>query len=102
MSTTKRKTDLIRLAWITELRRQGHRQCVLANSDSRGNLCALMLLWEMAGRPPSSIVYAATEKAGLSDKQAAHVMNMNDGTRGVRRHTFVEIADVVAGWFPAK
>lgn len=103
MSTPKSKEALVRLAWITELRRQGHRQC---RGDYRKGeqVCALGLLAEVIGTPrawqlPDGWVEPAT---GLTNSQSRQVVWMNDGgiLRDQRQHTFAEIADVVAGWFP--
>lgn len=105
MSVTKTKEELIRLSWLMELRRQGHRQ----NNWRRGtgDHCALSLLWEMLGKPDQDLVSVAFQ-AGLSAAQANEVMRINDGRvafwlgdrRAGRQHTFSEIADVVAAWFP--
>lgn len=49
MSTTKSKETLTRLAWITELRRQGERQCTGPGGFHKGGpVCAIVLLYEIA------------------------------------------------------
>jgi len=102
MSTPLSSQELVRLSWLTELRRQGHRQCV-GSSKPGGKVCALMLLSEIAGCHPSLPWYHPdiAGAAGLSMHQAGRVAAMNDGmtlTNPVSK-TFAEIADVVEGWF---
>ena len=98
MSTPQSKESLVRLSWLTELRRQGHRQC--AGTYRKGEkVCALGLLAETMGadlawHQPDGWVEAAT---GLHNWQALQVVALNDD-----HYTFAEIADVVAGWFPNK
>jgi hypothetical protein len=105
MSNAKSKTDLVRLAWLTALRRQGGRQCGGSFSDSRGRVCALGLLQEVALRPDEIIlacwddIDAVGALAGLNPQQSWDVTYRNDGDDGHAKHTFAEIADVVAGWF---
>ena len=107
MSTQRTKEELVRLAWTTKLRRQGHRQCVLRAHDHRGNVCAFALLAEIAPHatrwPGSgSIDYETLARAaGLARGHLREVLCMNDGKYEFRRHTFAEIADVVEGWFHA-
>ena len=106
MSTTQSKTDLVRLAWLTELRRQGDRQCT--GTYREGDLvCALGLLAEIAGvkvrRGEAASLVGAF--AGLDIDQSYYVSSRNDGgwcddnSAHYHRHTFAEIAAVVAGWF---
>lgn len=111
MTKTLDKTELVRLAWLTELRRQGHRQCTHSYAED-DNVCALGLLLEVAGK---SIAWAEStsgideiavgELAGLTAEQSVKVIAMNDGGRlswgkpRYHKHTFAEIADVVEGWF---
>jgi hypothetical protein len=105
MSTAKSKTDLVRLSWLTELRRQGHRQCGGSFAGSRDRVCALGLLQEVALRPDEIIlacwddIDAVGALAGLNPEQSWDVAYRNDGDAGHDKHTFAEIADVVAGWF---
>ena len=112
MAQTKTKEELVRLSWLTELRRQGHRRCE-GEYFVGTNVCALGLLAEVAGLS----VYDVDEigdadiggLAGLSAAQSAEIWRRNDGAsmdEVVRptgtsycKHTFAEIADVVAGWF---
>lgn len=102
MSRELTKQELVRLSWLTELRRQGDRQC-----EGIGNgktVCALALLHEVAvGRfAPYPFPYdAVASAAGLTGQQAWLVAMMNDGCPfpSIRQHTFSEIADVVEGWF---
>lgn len=102
----KTKEELTRLAWLVELRRQGHRQC-LGAVDGMGGVCAMVLLGEVATGGRSFAVHscAALEdigsKAGLHVGQVVEVVEMNDGciNRDIPPHTFSEIADVVEGWF---
>lgn len=101
MSTTKTKSELVRLGWLTELRRQGDRQCEGELFDGL-KVCALGLLAEVSGlgRRANAVVarwscYAPIGKrAGLSADQTQSVYEMNDS-----KHTFSEIADVVESWF---
>jgi hypothetical protein len=99
------KEELIRGAWITALRMEGHRQIrwePYGHFDDR--VCAGYLLREIAGVPnrldTRSIYYdrRACWAAGLSTWQGFKIMFMNDGLL-CRQHTFSEIADVVEGWF---
>jgi len=90
--------ELVRLSWLTELRRQGHRQCTGVGARSGGMVCALKLLSEVAGTR-SWFSRETSEAAGLTNGQAVRVIRMNDGSENHRRHTFAEIADVVEGWF---
>ena len=116
------KTVLTRLAWLTELRRQGHRQCVggqtgAFKNSSDATVCAVRLAFEMipaeARDAHDSIVVVVAKATGLSYAQAATVLMLNDGRREwwvdgedvflspqfeVRPHTFAEIADVIEGW----
>lgn len=92
--------ELVRLSWLTELRRQGHRQC--KGWGSEGKACALHTLDEVTGGDVGRVL--CYEQAGLSHSQAAAVAAMNDGdsygtASAYRKHTFAEIADVVEGWF---
>jgi hypothetical protein len=104
------KEELVRSAWITELRRQGERKCEGEYAASGGKLCALGLLIEVVGLAGfKGFKGAGTlgQKIGLSSARTAAVVGMNDGTpyiyKGIiytpRKHTFSEIADVVEGWF---
>lgn len=112
MSKTLTKEELVRAAWLVELRRQGHRQC---NGEFKNGMrvCALGLLAEVAhydldGDEDADIVGAL---AGLTTHQAKEIAARNDGgligvagvvPKGIRRfreHTFAEIADVIEGWF---
>lgn len=107
MSTTKTREQLVRLSWITELRRQGDRKCT-GDMAWEGKVCALGLLAEVAGIrvrdddliPPYDLIGRA---GGLSAAKVAKVWQMNDGDTytETRQHTFAEIADVVAAWFPS-
>lgn len=104
------KTTLTRLAWLTELRRQGHRQCVGVLFDEP-RVCSLGLLAEVAGianrrRTFDDAYYSEiATSAGLTRWQADEITARNDGIRvfGRKRryhkHTFAEIADVVESWF---
>lgn len=104
MSTTKTKEELVRLSWITELRRQGDRQCYQAYRDDKMRVCALGLLREVA-LPADEIdfmddILDIGALAGLDEPQSVEITYRNDGDEGFRKHTFAEIADVIAGWFP--
>lgn len=96
------KTTLTRLAWLTELRRQGHRQCDGAYfKDNKA--CAIGLLGETAGLSQMDTVFFKSpedvgELAGLDGSQVAVVVSMNDGV-SQRKHSFREIADTVESWF---
>lgn len=105
MSQVKSKEQLVRLAWLTELRRQGHRQCFGAYYGDSANtkVCALGLLAEIAGVDAEEFdeTHEVGAFAGLSCEQTTQVWHMNDGDGDfAERHTFAEIADVVATWFP--
>ncbi len=99
------KTDLTRAAWLTELRRQGHRQCLgeLFLGDGL-KVCALGLLAEVAGLTLRDAEEIANEEgydpigalAGLTPASTDIVWSLNDR----KRLTFAEIADVVEAWFP--
>jgi hypothetical protein len=96
------KEALVRLAWITELRRQGDRQCDGEMFCGKW-VCALGLLAEVSGlgRRANAIVgrwksFAPIGKrAGLTPAQTEVVWVMNDNGC-----TFSEIADVVAAGVP--
>jgi hypothetical protein len=105
MATTKTKEQLVRLSWLTELRRQGDRQC--CGTYTHGRLvCALGLLREAAFPGATwditngDAVEDVGRLAGLYSNQSFDVAHRNDGDQGYRKHTFAEIADVVASWFP--
>ena len=107
MSTTRTKTELVRMAWITALRTQGHRKCTgqfVTCTESIVSVCALGLLAEVAGIDFSDLDMVDDPRlmsaAGLTSGQCFQVFNMNDGSFGrYRKHTFAEIADVVESWF---
>ena len=95
MSTTRTKTELVRMGWLTELRRQGHRQCngflFLGHK-----VCAFGLLQEVAFGLGSTFVgyEALTKAAGMNEGRIGPILRMNDSGQ-----TFAEIADVVESWF---
>lgn len=91
------KTTLVRAAWITELRRQGHRQCHGLGDGL--NVCALDLLAEITAADERSSLFQVGALAGLSAFKVTDAINRNDGSRGYHKHTFAEIADVLEGWF---
>jgi len=102
MTKTLDKVELVRLAWLTELRRQGHRQCVWMEHTDDKQVCALQLLSEIC--PPDEAGRRrhwgdVAQLAGLTLDQERDVYRRNDGARGYHKHTFAEIADVVEGWF---
>jgi hypothetical protein len=115
MASQLDKQSLTRLAWLTELRRQGDRKCEGDyfdwNDDGEQMVCALGLLAEVAGYGSDDEMPGSTEidqLAGLTEEQAEAVWMMNDGYTAmpgitpevsVAKHTFAEIADVVEGWF---
>lgn len=98
MSTTLPKTDLVRSAWITELRRQGDRQCT-GDYRKGKNVCALGLLREVMGFGSNWESEWVERATGLEHWMACEVVAMNDGQDGYPKHTFSEIADVVESWF---
>ena len=103
MTKPLKKTDLMRAAWLTELRRQGHRQCTETYRVEGGHVCALGLLAEIAGRKvsPRTRVEAIGKLAGLTGGESSWVADLNDGYWPmINKHTFAQIADVVEGWFP--
>src|SRR5262249_12102494 len=100
------KQTLTRLAWITELRRQGHRQCTNGlYFDDDMTACALAILGEVAGLTPRQISHREGSQigalAGLKLWQSQHVVKLNDGGTDCQggKHTCAEIADVVEDWF---
>ncbi len=107
MSEQLTKETLVRLSWLTELRRQGERKCVDVYVE--GSLvCALGLLREVAIADPRDWPDDVGEVgafAGLSHEQSEEVASRNDGAfklDGIEMyhpHTLSEIADVVEGWF---
>ena len=90
MSTTKTKTELVRMAWVTALRTQGHRQCRGRFLDGN-KVCALSLIREVTPTSRGGL----TESVGISRDQMRHIIALNDK----RKATFSEIADVVESWF---
>jgi hypothetical protein len=100
MAQAKTREELIRLSWLTELRRQGHRKCTGQYYDQDGGVCALGLLREVAGIDANEdgIIAAA---AGLSEHLALVIVQLNDGDSGMRlrQYSFAEIANVVEKWF---
>lgn len=95
----KTKEELTRLAWLTELRRQGDRQCSGMLFGGQGRVCALGLLAETAGLSAGSMNLhsngAIVGLAGLAGWRAQDIIQMND----LYGMTFAEIADVVEKWF---
>jgi hypothetical protein len=107
MSEQLTKAALIRMSWITELRRQGERQCHGSLRLGHSRVCAIGLLGEIAD-VPSALFYKGCDYdigayAGLTPSQVDGVTVRNDGGpwagKRWRQHTFAEIADVVEGWF---
>lgn len=113
----KTKEEIVRLSWLTELRRQGHRKCLGTYCDDT-LVCALGLLGEIGGLTLQQLINKTPpevgELAGLTEMQAESVVARNDGSLGPEhgesseedevwfdKHTFAEIADVVEGWFHA-
>ena len=101
------KEELIRSAWITELRRQGERKCEAYLRDAEGMVCAIGLLREVVGRPRMHSEDRIGALAGLNPTQVWQVVIMNDGEAPygeveIRPHTFAEIADVIESWFQKK
>jgi hypothetical protein len=101
MSTTKTKEELTRLAWISALRREGHRKCLDFYEDYQGRVCALGLLCEVVGKSPGEMgtVSHIGALAGLDGHQATAITFMNDGRGPCREYSFSEIADEVERWF---
>ena len=99
MSEPLSKTELVRAAWLVELRRQGGRQCADYYCLSTRKVCALGLLLEVASEDDEPDVWEAGALAGLDSEQSQDVANRNDGALGYHKHSFAEIADVVEGWF---
>ena len=102
------KEELIRSAWITELRRQGERQCTNGSYTHGAFVCALGLLREVAlpkctleAREMFDEVCEVGAFAGLNENQSTEITLRNDGDSECEyhKHTFSEIADVVEGWF---
>jgi hypothetical protein len=95
------KDDLIRRAWVTELRRQGHRQCRF--EFFKGNkVCAMGLLVELTGAhygdPKSPCTSDVMGLAGLTRVHVRTLMGMNDEGKA----SFAEIADQIEEWFPVR
>lgn len=101
MSETLDKQTLTRLAWLTELRRQGHRKCEGDFGDylTGGSVCAIGLLIEVADLGGWDDEFDVGEAAGLERWMVVQVVDRNDGDAPYHEHTFAEIADVVEGWF---
>jgi hypothetical protein len=108
MATTKTKEELVRLAWITEMRRRPERQCHGVSRDGH-QVCALILLADMTGggvprytkRPMRNAIDYPTiaARAGLSPEQSQLVIQLNDSGEGPAPLTFPEIADQIESWF---
>lgn len=100
MSTQKSKEELVRLAWIAALRREGHRKCTDAYHGFGGAVCALGLLAEVVGEKVDDLTKTSDvgSWAGLDFQHSVAVINMNDG-ENTTKCTFSEIADVIEGWF---
>jgi len=112
MSKQLTKEQLVRSAWLTELRRQGHRQCTglyFLDSAAGRYVCALGLLIEIAVPKNAQTLVAKHgtqgsigELAGLSPYQTDQVVQMNDGDRIGQTcdpMPFAAIADEVERWF---
>ena len=127
MSQPKTPQELIRMAWLTELRRNPDRQAFGPGRAKDHKACAMVVLAEMLGFPKpcySENYNDAGRRAGLSKRQITQVIQMNDGARkqsaihhvargfwiwrkteAVRRskkvhtHTFPMIADAIESWF---
>lgn len=114
MAQPKTKRDLTRLSWLAALRRDGDRQChgelclFVRYPDGRvtvDKVCALGLLGEVSGVTAwwDADIADIAASAGLTPAQTDQVVFMNDGTcTAYRKHTFAEIANVVAGWFDGR
>jgi hypothetical protein len=106
MSRELSKEALVRMAWVTELRRQGHRKCIGVGVDNQ--VCALGILSEVINVPWVGIErYDYLERAsGLSKNQIDVVWKMNDGVMYVHDeynnivYSFAQIADKIESWFP--
>lgn len=99
MSKTKTKEELVRLGWLTELRRQGDRQFEGALRGYDNKVCALGLLAEVANYDLDVMSDALSDiggLAGLDGSQSERIATMNDDD-GL---TFAEIATEVETWFP--
>lgn len=121
MSLPLSNKQLVRLAWAAGLRADEDRQChgndyLGSLSNPRHPVCALMHLMELVskaqGISPVDIgdyllTGVAQEHAGLSYRQAAQVIAMNDGGvpmptgMELRRYSFAEIADWLEALPPA-
>lgn len=109
MSRELSKEELVRMAWVTKLRRQGHRKCIGGSKNDNGNnVCALGILSEVINVPWVDIEkYDYLGRAsGLSKNQIDVVWRMNDGVMYVHDeynnivYSFAQIADVIESWFP--
>ena len=90
--------DQVRARWLTELRRQGHRQCY-GDYAIGGNVCAIGLLAEVVGLTTyADDIGNFAVLVGLTEEQMREVVDRNDGVE-CDQHTFAEIADVVESWF---
>jgi len=96
MSKAKTKEELVRLGWLTELRRQGERQTAGTLRDYDNKVCALGLLAEVARYEETEELDDIAALAGLDIHQSSRVLTMNDD-EGL---TFAEIATEVESWFP--
>ena len=106
MSETKTKQELVRMAWIAALRREGHRQCDGEMFDGHGGVCAIGLLAEISSirrHQTDAIVDQAGDfapignRAGLLPEETTAVWEMNDNG-----WAFDEIADEVEAGFPSR
>jgi hypothetical protein len=106
MSEAKTKEELVRLAWLAALRRQGDRQCTGTYAED-GMVCALGLLAEITKADGYFDEVGLGAVAGLSSQQSFEVVARNDGGAHPMLdpdemfipHTFGQIADVVEKWF---
>jgi hypothetical protein len=96
------KKELIRTAWVTQLRCQGHRQCRDKFFGRGGKLCAIGLLVEVADPHHHHVEHFDIEefaqRAGLADFQVCEIIGMNDEDGA----SFAEIADQIELWFPVR
>lgn len=105
MSKELSKEALVRMAWVTELRRQGHRKCIGAVFYDN-KVCALGLLAEVVGISwsLSSPPYKELSKiSGLSSDQIVEIFIKNDShtlNDSHSQNSFAQIADVIESWFP--
>jgi hypothetical protein len=102
MLRSKSREELVRLAWLTKMRRHPELQCVGAWDGDK--MCAMALLGEMIGNFEKTSCldsHKVGAAAGLTRAQVEAVIDMNDRQNPLIGHTytFPMIADEIERWF---